>query len=400
MTSPGIPKPSSVSGGYETVHSRGSSFGQGLSPGSVRDQLIGREKPFLMGLGGMFNDFMTGLMGGFVGLIGAIIKRQPPPNETPNILSPIAADLEGALEPLLVQADTALQQAEDAGEEAVSIRERMQHEFNPAMENSFMWKLTLDRLAIDESIREAQQTAIEANTASIETLTEYVQRTFFAPADVESTGDHWETWLEGGDKVFKARPGWQGNVTFIYQKTVFLDDQTVGLWNIAVPAANGSRTYRITGFTGDAFLSYSISPGEAITDTVTGPALVLADSNTWSPVLQWEVPEDTNISAAGYFNWTSKTFLGGYYQRITLDGKNITLSSSSQGAPLIGDASRSATVSALPQAAKKGQIVRLEASAVHTNSKNRELDSPRMAITWIKSVEEEEEGIKIASNLD
>lgn len=110
MTSPNIDKPVAGPEGFDTVHSRGSSFGQGLTEGGIRDLLSGpgQSNPFtnlVNEAGNIITEIGNGIYNAAADLFGWDHKPQSP------LWEEFSAEAFKALEPIHSLADQALDEA-------------------------------------------------------------------------------------------------------------------------------------------------------------------------------------------------------------------------------------------------------------------------------------------------
>lgn len=137
MTSPGNDKPTHEVVGYETVHSRGSSFGQGLDEKAVRQMLMGQEaNPIQEAVAGALG-FLVNIGTGLANAVSDLFGRDRAP------MSPLWEEFSDeafkALEPLYSQSDRAIDEAQEAQGKAEALTEQLtgsiEGDFSDAIEN-------------------------------------------------------------------------------------------------------------------------------------------------------------------------------------------------------------------------------------------------------------------------
>lgn len=214
MTSPHIDKPSAGLENYDSVHSRGSSFGQDLDEKGVRALLLGRDKsPFEQAIGG-FVDFV-GNIG--IALGNAVAQLIPNLNirDLPPLYEEFTEEAFKALEPLYSQADRAIEKAEEAQSKTENLNEELtgsiEGDFSDAIEN---YHGALGRLAqsVDEvtaqipevtQAAEAVAQAQQAVDAALEDLTVEINRTHELADRVDQSSQEYQEQVEAANAAAK-----------------------------------------------------------------------------------------------------------------------------------------------------------------------------------------------------
>jgi len=121
LTSPNANKPEGISGDYDDVHSRGSSFGQDLSAKGVRDNLLGTNISWFERIGNSFVEAVghigDAIFSGIDQLFGGSGKELPP------LYKGLTDSVFTAVKPIHSLADRALDKATTAQDKADSLNE-------------------------------------------------------------------------------------------------------------------------------------------------------------------------------------------------------------------------------------------------------------------------------------
>ena len=343
-------------------------------------------------------DGVAAFVGHFASAIAYLFRPRdvyvPPPAE---YMSPIAADAEAAVKHWTDKTDLALERAEEYRTAAEQATNDLAQAIDPNHPDSHIFKLIV---AVEEAQNETlalHAEAIRANKNAIESLLEYVQRTLHVPADAAVSNEHWEVGRAGssptgGTVTLTAKPGWVGTALIARSNTYvesveggYAKSKDTVIESFPVPGLNNNRVITVSSTQpwggsrrgsqpAEVTVFYTINPGIAKTVPIRASALRTLQSGQWTPVAEWEVPDDTNVVADAKFTWANKTWAGTYRARLTLDGVDITA----------GVATKSAPLSISNQRMSGGQRLRLEAYAAHGNPLNRELRDVEMNVTWIE----------------
>lgn len=205
---------------------------------------------------------LTDVAIGIATMIGNLFRRDgTPPDPLPDIISPIAADLEEKLQPFLATVDEALEGSRTAGEAADKAVDDLEALIDPENEDSQLWQAqnAIDRLQNERD--DFQDIAIEANRKATEAMQQYVTRVMFMQ-DVTKVSKvenpHWVVTFENDKRKLKALPGWVGE--WIYHSAVHRSgDFGPVIEGGEVSAA--SREFLLDTATSSATLQYSIRPG-------------------------------------------------------------------------------------------------------------------------------------------
>ena len=204
-----------------------------------------------------------------------------------------------------------------------------------------------------------------------------------------------------------AKPGWVGTALIARSNTYvesveggYAKSKDTVIESFPVPGLNNNRVITVSSTQpwggsrrgsqpAEVTVFYTINPGIAKTVPIRASALRTLQSGQWTPVAEWEVPDDTNVVADAKFTWANKTWAGTYRARLTLDGVDITAGVATKSAPLFGHGPREHQVSISNQRMSGGQRLRLEAYAAHGIDRSRgtqvfELRDVEMNVTWIE----------------
>lgn len=241
-------------------------------------------------IGGALN-LIQGAVSFFGNLLGTVTSwftKEPPREPLPDIFSPIAADLEGDLEPFLTKVDNLVQASSEMGDQLDDLNGELTELIDPTSESGPLWQIQAQINELSEDRDDLQDDALEANRMGLEALQRYIARGMFLPdsSKVNTIANpHWHvSFTVNGQRRLFALGDWVGE--FSYQcATHRSGDFGPVIEGGSVTPAN--REFLLDTATSSASLQYWIRPGTAKNFVATRGSLT-PDRDTWLPIPEYQ----------------------------------------------------------------------------------------------------------------
>lgn len=206
--------------------------------------------------------FFGSIVSAIGNVVGGFFGSPKPPEDLPELYSPIQADLEMAMEPLFSKVSEALDGSAAAGAEAGDAIGKIDLLMSESADSP-LWNLQQQVNKATQERDQFQDIAIEANQRSLQAMQQYVSRGMFLPdsSKVNSVENpHWMVTFSNGKRKLTAKPGWIGE--WIYQSAVTRSGDFGPVIEGGQVTAVG-REFTLDVATSAASLMYWVRPGEA-----------------------------------------------------------------------------------------------------------------------------------------
>lgn len=245
-----------------------------------------------------------------------------------------------------------------------------------------------EREARAEEERQRQAAQIEANEQVLADLMQQKTVSLFLNHNQTSVeNDYIRVTRESRTRIrWNTKSGWVGRVVYVAAFKAqdgspgFAEGMTMAEFNVP-PNSNFAMSGGDSRI-GSVETTLTILPGAPKYHRPSIGSRSLPN-NQWVDLAVWQVPQTTNVTVSADMVWANKTHVAKYAMEITVDGRNVTTSSSSGQAPLVGHGPRSASVAMSTREIRAGSIIRIRAWAEHANSLNRQIRDAKATISWI-----------------